>query len=155
METSKKGNQKIDPLRIEQQRSRATLGSLSEPRGDDSRRSVQLAIGHSRTFVVAVLVLRQTGGNLVEVIESIIDTMRQQSAYAQKLQAMTAEGRSSALILAMLPPAFAGLSYVADPGYAKRLYTDSMGQLLLLVAVAFYLTGVMWTRRLVAPKQAS
>lgn len=105
-----------------------------------------------RTFVVAVLVLRQTGGNLIEVIEAIIDQMRQASAYQQKLLAMTAEGRSSAFILAMLPPAFAVLSYVADPAYTRRLYTDSVGQLLVAVAAAFYIAGVLWVRRLVSPK---
>ena len=90
--------------------------------------------------------------NLIEVIESIIDTMRAQSAYQQKLQAMTAEGRSSAFILGMLPPAFACLSFLADPAYTKRLYTDSVGQLLVAVAVAFYVTGVIWVRRLVSPR---
>ena len=105
-----------------------------------------------RTFVVAVMVLRQTGGNLIEVIESIIDTMRQQSAYQQKLQAMTAEGRSSAFILGMLPPAFGALSFVADPAYARRLYTDSVGQMLVLIAATFYFSGILWVRRLVSPK---
>jgi tight adherence protein B len=105
-----------------------------------------------RTFVVAVLVLRQTGGNLVEVIESIIDTMRQAAAYQQKLQSMTAEGRSSALILGLLPPAFALLSFVADPMYARKLYTDPMGQVMVFMATGFYVTGVVWVRRLVSPK---
>ncbi|MCK6570740.1 type II secretion system F family protein [Myxococcota bacterium] len=105
-----------------------------------------------RTFVVAVLVLRQTGGNLVEVIESIIDSMRQATAYQQKLQSMTAESRSSAFILAMLPPAFGVLSFLADPTYTKRLYTDSVGQMLVLTAGGFYLSGVIWVRRLVSPK---
>ena len=105
-----------------------------------------------RTFVVSVLVLRQTGGNLIEVLDSIIDTMRSQSQYERKLSAMTAEGRSSSRMLALLPPAFAGLSYLADPGYIGRLTTDPLGRILLGISVTLWLLGVLWVRRMVAPK---
>lgn len=154
-----------------QQTIRLTAGELAAPLGDELRQVAEEAeLGRPideallamadrvrgarsiRTFVVAVLVLRQTGGNLVEVIESIIDTLRQAAAYQQKLQSMTAEGRSSALILALLPPAFAALSFLADPAYARRLYTDSIGQVMVFIAAGFYITGVLWVRRLVSPK---
>jgi tight adherence protein B len=154
-----------------QQTIRLTAGELQAPLGDELRQVAEEAeLGRPvdeallamadrvrgarsvRTFVVAVLVLRQTGGNLIEVIESIIDTMRQAAAYQQKLQSMTAEGRSSALILGLLPPAFAALSFVADPMYARKLYTDSMGQVMVFMATGFYVTGVIWVRRLVSPK---
>lgn len=154
-----------------QQTIRLTAGELQVPLGDELRHVAEEAeLGRPideallamadrvrgarsvRTFVVAVLVLRQTGGNLVEVIESIIDTMRQASAYQQKLQSMTAEGRSSALILGLLPPAFAALSFVADPQYARKLYADPMGQMLVTLAGAFYIVGILWVRRLVSPK---
>lgn len=105
-----------------------------------------------RTFVVSVLVLRQTGGNLIEVLESIIDTMRAQTQYERKLRAMTAEGRSSSRMLALLPPAFATLSYVADPGYIGRLLTDPLGQMMLMFSVSLWLLGVIWVRKLVSPK---
>lgn len=105
-----------------------------------------------RSFVVSVLVLRQTGGNLIEVLESIIDTMRQQSQYERKLKAMTAEGRSSSRMLAALPPAFVMLAYLADPGYIGNLISDSVGRVLLSLAVILYVVGLIWVRRLVSPK---
>ncbi len=105
-----------------------------------------------RTFVTSVLVLRQTGGNLIEVLESIIDTMRQQTQYERKLNAMTAEGRSSARMLAALPPGFVGLAWVADPGYISKLLNDPFGRGLLTVSASLYVIGVFWTRRLVNPK---
>jgi len=105
-----------------------------------------------RQFVVAVLVLRQTGGNLIEVLETIIDTMRQQSAYERKLLAMTAEGRSSATILALLPPAFTLLIFIGDRKYLMQLSDSAMGHTILIVAAIMYLLGVIWVRRLVNPK---
>ncbi len=105
-----------------------------------------------RTFVVSVLVLRQTGGNLIEVLESIIDTMRQQSQYERKLKAMTAEGRSSSRLLALLPPGFMAMAWMADPGYVGKLLSDPVGRILLTVSFCLYMIGLFWVRKLVNPK---
>lgn len=105
-----------------------------------------------RTFVVSVLVLHQTGGNLVEVLESIIDSMRQQSQYERKLDAMTAEGKMSSRILAGIPPLFAFFSYLANPDYIGSLFTDPAGQVILFIAVGLYTVGVLWVRRLTRPQ---
>lgn len=105
-----------------------------------------------RTFVVSVLVLRQTGGNLIEVLESIIDTMRQQSQYERKLKAMTAEGRSSSRMLAFLPPGFMFMAYLANPGYIGNLLSDPVGRMLMAISLILYVVGLFWVRRLVNPK---
>ncbi|MDY0058413.1 MAG: type II secretion system F family protein [Myxococcota bacterium] len=104
-----------------------------------------------RTFVVAVLVLQQTGGNLIEIIEKIIETLRMQTQYERKLGAMTAEGKSSARMLSGLPLAFIALAYLADPGYIGMLFTDPIGQKLLIVSVTLWCVGILWTRKLISP----
>jgi tight adherence protein B len=150
---------------------RVTSSEIQSPLGDEFRRIAEevelgrpideslLAMAQRvdgarsvRQFVVAVLVLRQTGGNLIEVLETIIDTMRQQSAYERKLMAMTAEGRSSAMILALLPPAFTLLIFIGDRKYLSQLTNSSMGHSILIIAGVMYLLGVVWVRRLVNPK---
>lgn len=105
-----------------------------------------------RTFVVSVLVLRQTGGNLIEVLDNIIDTMRQQHQYESKLRAMTAEGRSSARMLAGLPPAFLSMAYLANGNYISQLFADPLGRVLLGISATLYVIGLTWTRRLVNPR---
>ncbi len=104
-----------------------------------------------RTFVVAVLVLQQTGGNLIEIIERIIETLRMQSQYERKLAAMTAEGKSSARMLAGLPMIFVLLAYLADPNYIGLLFSDPAGQKLLFVSVVLWVVGMLWTRKLISP----
>lgn len=150
---------------------RITADELQSPLRDEFRRvSEEQALGRGidealvamskrlkeartmRTFVVSVLVLRQTGGNLIEVLESIVDTMRAQGQYARKLNAMTAEGRSSARTLAMLPPGFATIAYLAEPSYISNLLNDSLGRMMLFMAVLLWVLGVIWVRRLVKPK---
>ena len=150
---------------------RLTATQLDEPIGEEFRRVAEetelgrpleqalLSMGERlssvrslRTFVTSVLVLRQTGGNLIEVLEAIIDTMRQQTQYERKLQAMTAEGRSSSRMLGGLPIVFVSLAYLADPTYVGRLFTDPLGNVLLGVAGSLYLIGMVWIRKLVNPE---
>jgi tight adherence protein B len=101
------------------------------------------------TFVVAVLVLQQTGGNLIQVIERIVENARARASYHQRLRALTAEGRSSAKMLAALPGAFAVLAAMADPSYARTLLADRSGNVILVVTLLMWAAGVLWTRHLV------
>lgn len=101
------------------------------------------------TFVVAVLVLQQTGGNLIAVIERIVENARARAQYKAKLRALTAEGRSSARMLGFLPVAFAMLAMAVDPSYGATLLGDPAGNVLLAVCTTLWLVGLLWTRRLV------
>jgi tight adherence protein B len=106
-----------------------------------------------RTFVVtSVLVLRQTGGNLVEVHREPSSTRcGRQNTYERKLRAMTAEGRASSRMLGGLPIVFLLLSYAADPNYVGMLFKDPIGNVLFAIALTLYLLGMFWIRRLVNP----
>ena len=102
-----------------------------------------------KTFVVSVLVLRQTGGNLIEVLESLIETMRQQSQYEHKLKSMTAESRSNARTLGALPPVFLAITLSTSPDYMSQITSHSTGIFMLGLSAALYVTGFFWVRRLV------
>lgn len=103
------------------------------------------------TFVVAVAVLQETGGNLIQVIDRIVDNARARAGYQTRLRALTAEGRQSARLLALLPGAFFALTMASDPSYANLLVGDSGGRMILLVAVGLWIAGLVWTRKLVRP----
>jgi tight adherence protein B len=102
-----------------------------------------------QTFVVAVLVLQQTGGNLISVIDRIIENARARAQYRAKLRALTSEGRSSAKMLALMPLAFGILAAVVDPTYASTLISTPGGNVVLASSLALWGFGVVWTRRLV------
>jgi len=101
------------------------------------------------TFVVAVLVLQETGGNLISVIDRIVDNARSAASYRGRLNALTSEGRTSAKLLAALPVGFALLAGSADTGYADFFLSDSTGRALGVFALLWWLTGILFTRRLV------
>lgn len=104
-----------------------------------------------RTFVESVLVLKQTGGNIVEIIENIITTLRAQSAYEARYRALTAEGRTSGMILGSLPLLILTASMLVQPGYIGSLAGDGTGRVILLGAIAFWAMGIGWLVRLVKP----
>jgi tight adherence protein B len=101
------------------------------------------------TFMTAVLVLQQTGGNLIAVIDRIIENARERSQYRAKLRALTAEGRASARMLAIMPLIFAVLAATVDPTYVDTLFFTSGGRIVFLMAMGLWLLGILWTRRLV------
>lgn len=103
------------------------------------------------TFVVAVLVLQETGGNLISVLDRIVDNARARASYKARLRALTAEGRQSAKLLGMLPGAFAVLAMASDKSYANMLLHDSGGRMILFLAGGLWLAGIVWTRRLIRP----
>ena len=105
-----------------------------------------------RTLCVSVLVLQQTGGNLVEVLEQLIEALHEQAQYVRKLAAMTAEGRMSARILGGLPPMFMLAVYLVGPDYIGKLFTPGAGYLVLGVALVLYFGGIFWLNSMISTK---
>lgn len=104
-----------------------------------------------RTFVEAVVVLKQTGGNLVEVMERIVSTLRAQAAYEARYRALTAEGRTSGLILGSLPLLILAAVLLVQPGYLASLFKSGTGRLVLAIAFSLWMAGIAWLVRLVRP----
>jgi len=101
------------------------------------------------TFTTAVLVLQQTGGNLIQVVERIVDNARARSQYFAKLRALTAEGRMSAKMLALMPLAFGVMAAAIDPGFTRTLVATGGGNLVMLISGGLWIGGVFWVMRLV------
>jgi tight adherence protein B len=101
-----------------------------------------------RLFASSVLLHRETGGNLIEILEQLGDTVRERVVFDEKVQAMTAEVRMSALILELLPFfAAAGLSMFV-PGYLLPLLEPGLGRQLLVFGLVAMTTGVLLMRRI-------
>jgi tight adherence protein B len=113
------------------------------------------SVGTVRTLVVAIVVLQQTGGNLVEVLDQLVGALHDQAQYTRKLAAMTAEGRMSARILGGLPPTFLFLTYLVAPDYIMTLFTSVTGLGVFGLACALYGLGMLWLRSMMASGAAT
>jgi tight adherence protein B len=102
-----------------------------------------------RIFLTAILVQREVGGNLSEILETIAETMRARFNLRRQVRVYTAQGRLSGYTLAALP-IFVGLVIsVINPGYMHTLFHEDVGRLLLLAALTMQLMGFLWIRKIV------
>ena len=103
-------------------------------------------------FITAVLIQRQTGGDLSEVLKNISNMIRQRIRLAQHLKAKTAEGRFTGYILVAFPAVMFVLVSFMNPEYAHNLTGTSIGQKMLGVAFGLQMLGLWAIRKLTTVK---
>jgi len=99
-----------------------------------------------RLFVIAILVQKETGGNLVEILENLAHVIRERFRIAGEVKIRTAQGRLTALILMVLPVGMLLILRVIAVNYVSVLFTDPLGRLLLIVGALMQVFGafVIW-----------
>ncbi len=102
-----------------------------------------------RIFVAALLVQREVGGNLAEILDKIAMTIRARFTIRRQLRVYTAQGRLSGYVLAVMPIAVAGAIFMIDSSYASMLISEPLGRAMVAVAVIMQILGYLWIRRIV------
>jgi tight adherence protein B len=101
-----------------------------------------------RFFVTCVLTQREAGGNLTDVLDNLATVIRERFRVKRHVRAVSAHGRTSGLVLSMMPPAMAAIMFVTSPESIKSLLQDPLGQKMLVGAVALQVAGTLIIRRL-------
>jgi tight adherence protein B len=101
-----------------------------------------------RGFVTAILVQRETGGNLAETLDHLSSVIRERFRFERKLRTLTAEGRLSAWILISVPFVLGTLLHFSAPKYLAVLTESPQGPMLLGGCAALMLVGVVWMQRI-------
>lgn len=99
--------------------------------------------------VTAVLIQRQLGGNLAEVLENIATTIRARIKLKGDVKVLTAQGRISGLILSILPVLVGLAIYFLNPDYLLPLFTHPIGLMMLSLAAAGQIVGALIIRKIV------
>jgi tight adherence protein B len=102
-----------------------------------------------RFFVTAVVLQRQTGGDLAEILDKIGHLIRERFKIWGQIQALTGEGRLSGIVLLALPPALFVVMYRLNPEYTSELFNDPMGQKMLMGAIVMQLVGALVIRQII------
>jgi tight adherence protein B len=102
-----------------------------------------------RFFATAVILQRQTGGDLAEILDKIGYLVRERFKIWGQIQALTGEGRLSGIVLLALPPGLFVVMYYLNPGYSMTLFTDPMGIQMLVGAVVMQLIGAVVIKKIV------
>ncbi|MGE0362269.1 MAG: type II secretion system F family protein [Vicinamibacterales bacterium] len=103
----------------------------------------------ARFFVTAVLTQRESGGNLAEVLDNLSSVMRDRFKVKRQIRVISAHGRLSGMILAVVPPALAAFLYVIQPQFMRVLVDDPLGFRLVMAAVGLQVIGTYAIARLV------
>lgn len=102
-----------------------------------------------RYFVISVLIQRETGGNLAELLNNISALIRARLKLMGAVRVLSAEGRLSALILTILPFALAGVIYLINSEFLSVLWTDPIGPKIVAGALMIMIFGIFWMWRVI------
>jgi tight adherence protein B len=100
-------------------------------------------------IVTAILIQRSVGSNLSEVLEKVAHTIRERVRIKGEINTLTAQKRLSGWIIGLMPAAFVILMLAINFEYMSVLFTDPVGRLLLILAVALDIIGILIIRRIV------
>ncbi|RKP43810.1 type II secretion system F family protein [Trinickia fusca] len=111
--------------------------------------ATRVPIRDLRYFVIAVLIQRETGGNLAEVLDSIAFLLRERFKLFDKVRVLSAEGKLSAWVLGLLPFITAGAMMVLNRSFLEVLWTDPAGLNVLYAMAVMMVSGVLWMRKII------
>jgi tight adherence protein B len=101
------------------------------------------------TVITAVLVQRESGGNLAEILDKIAAVVRSRFRFQRRVRTLSAEGRLSAWILVMIPFVLAIVLAIFSPSYLPMLVKDPTGRTLAMFAFVMIILGIVWIRRII------
>ena len=102
-----------------------------------------------RFFVTAVLIQRDTGGNLAEILDNLAHVVRERFKIRRQVRVHTAHGRFTGYVLLALPAALAiALSFI-NPDHMQLLFRERLGQMMLMGAIVMQTIGFLWIRKVI------
>lgn len=141
-------NETADPVRMEFRKmmEELALGSQVEPALHGLGKRVPIL--DLKFFITTLILQRQTGANMVAVLEGLSTLVRERLGMAAKLKAHTAQQRFSAGLLCALPLVFGVGSYFLKPDYVSLLWTDPVGSKFLTYAIISEIVGILIIRKI-------
>lgn len=102
--------------------------------------------------VDAIKIQASVGGDLAEILEQVGETIRARVRIKRQVDALTAEGKISALVLFVLPFGLAGFIFMSNPDYIAPLTSSGVGYVMIGTALTMLAIGGLWLRKLVNPE---
>ena len=99
--------------------------------------------------VTAVLIQRQVGGNLAQILDTISGTIQERIRMRREVMALTAQGRMSGVVLALLPIALGAFLCTVSPDYMRPLFEETTGRIAIGVAIVMEIIGYVVIRKIV------
>jgi tight adherence protein B len=114
------------------------------------RASARIKLHHYKLLFAAMETARLRGGNLPQTLDRLGESLREILRLEEKVKSLTAENRMSAYMMGAMPIVITGIYYLIDATWLQVLLNDQWGLLLLAIALAFWVTGFLWIRKIVS-----
>jgi tight adherence protein B len=111
--------------------------------------SERISILDVRFFVTAVLIQRESGGNLAEILDNLAHVVRERFKIRRQVRVHTAHGRFTGYVLLALPASLAVALSIINPDLMRLLFQERMGQMLLTGAIVLQTVGFFWIRQVI------
>ena len=111
--------------------------------------AARVAILDVRFFVTAVLIQRDTGGNLSEILDNLAHVVRERFKIRRQIRVHTAHGRFTGYVLLALPAALGIALTFINPEHMQTLFHERMGQMMLMGAIVMQTIGFVWIRQVI------
>ena len=142
----------FDPVRMEFKKVIEEL-ALGSPIEDTLRNlGKRVPLIDLRFFITGLILQRQTGANMVQVLENLALLIRERLNLAAKMKAATAQQRFSAGLLCVMPLVVGLGFWILKPEYIRLLYTDETGSKWLTYAIISEIVGILVIRRIASPR---
>jgi tight adherence protein B len=102
-----------------------------------------------RFFSTAVLIQRETGGNLAEILDNLANVVRERFKIRRQVRVHTAHGRFTGYVLLALPAFLAIALHFINPEHMEMLFKDKIGHTMIMAAIAMQTTGWFWIKRVI------
>ena len=99
--------------------------------------------------VTAVVIQRQVGGNLAQILDTISDTINNRVRMRREIMTLTAQGRASGVVLALMPVGVGFIMSLVNPAYLRPLFEEPVGQACVAGAIVMEIIGFLVIRRIV------
>ena len=124
--------------------------TIGMPLGDACARLYErMPLPEANFFGIVIAIQQKSGGNLSEALGNLSKVLRDRKKMAEKIQAMSMEAKASAAIIGSLPPVVMFLVWFTTPDYIALLWTDRLGQFMLLCCVAWMTIGVLVMKKMI------
>jgi len=143
------GNELPEPLSIEFRMVREEINYGVPLNEALHNMAARIPLTDLRYLVIAVIIQRESGGNLAEILGNISQLIRARLRLLAQVRVLSAEGRMSAWILGALPFCVMGIMVVINPTYVAVLWTDPIGVRLLWYAAGMIVLGYFWLRKVI------
>ncbi|QPF84242.1 type II secretion system F family protein [Bradyrhizobium genosp. L] len=138
-----------DPLRSEF-RTIIETQAIGMPLGEACTRLYErMPLPEANFFGIVIAIQQKSGGNLSEALGNLSKVLRDRKKMAEKIKAMSTEAKASAAIIGSLPPIVMILVFLTTPDYITLLWTNSMGQLMLVACAVWMTIGIMVMKKMI------